>query len=189
MKRRIIAAKSKDTHEMKEYLGVYRKYYAQMIGEPDRNIFDRFEKVNGHREITIDPFARDCLWGFPHTNDINPETAAVHHYDALEFLDTYPPHQFKIGLLDPPFSDRMSKDKYGTANLYAADSKKMRQIELELGNKIETGGIIIKLGYNSSKPHPGFILEDFEIWNLGACRNDIICTIWRKVNSSIMEWV
>ena len=189
MKRTVVTDFNKNTSNMKNYLGVYRKYYAQQIGIPINNFFDMFEQKPDRNEITIDPFARNCTWAFPHTNDINPETSSVHHMDALEFLRGYEPRSFEIGLLDPPFSDRMSKDKYGTSNLYASDSKKMRAIELSLGNIIKTGGIIIKLGYNSSKPHPGFVLEEFEIWNLGACRNDIICTIWRKVNSSILEWI
>ena len=140
-------------------------------------------------ECAIDPFARNDTTAYPHTNDINPNTAAVHHVDALEFLKSYENETFEIGLLDPPFSDRMSKDKYGTANLYAADSQKMRKIELQLGNLIKHNGVIIKFGYNSSRPHPGFECEDVEIWNLGACRNDIIVSVWRRKNMSIEGWV
>ncbi len=175
-----------ETHKMKSFMNMYSKIYSRESGI---KAYDDEWRGDETRELVIDPFARNCLLAHPHTNDINPETLAVHHLDALEFLNGYSHGSFTIGLLDPPFSDRMSKDKYGTSNLYASDSKKMRAIEFQLGNLIEHHGIIIKLGYNSSKPHPGFVLEDFEIWNLGACRNDIIVSIWRKVDMSLEKWI
>lgn len=189
MKRVQVRDFNKNTHEMKDYLKIYRRLYAKQIGIPIKNFFDMFDQKPDTMEITIDPFARDCEWAYPHTNDTNPFTKAVNNWDALTFLESYEPSSFSIGLLDPPFSDRMAKDKYGTANLYAADSSKMRKIELALGNVIATGGCIIKLGYNSSKPHPSFVCEDIELWNLGACRQDIIVSVWRKTNSSLEEWL
>jgi len=185
MQRRQVTDFNINTSKMKNYLGVFRRYYAELSG---RTVMKLFLDAPGDPELTVDPFARNCEWAHPHTNDINPRTSAVHHQDALDFLESYLPSTFKIGLLDPPFSDRMAKDKYGTSNLYASDSKKMRKIELQLGNIIETGGVLIKLGYNTSRPHPSFVLEDLEVWNLGACRNDILCSIWRKMNTAIEEW-
>ncbi len=172
---------------MKAYKSLVDKYYASAMVAGA--VACDFDGSNWYHDLAIDPFARNDTTAYPHTNDINPNTSAVHHVDALEFLKTYENETFEIGLLDPPFSDRMSKDKYGTSNLYAADSQKMRKIELQLGNLIKHNGVIIKFGYNSSRPHPGYECEDVEIWNLGACRNDIIVSIWRRKNMSIEGWV
>jgi len=194
MKRIRVSDFNKDTSKMKNYSMIFRKYYNIKLsrsGENANNISLArsslfFESMT---QIAIDPFARNCEWAYPYTNDINPDTKACYNMDALDFIQKYTPGSFSIGLLDPPFSSRMEKDKYGTSNLYAADSKHMRAIELALGNVIETSGYIIKLGYNSSKPHPSFTFVDAELWNMGACRNDIICSIWKKTNSSVGEWV
>ena len=187
MKRVKVRDFDKNTSKMKAFSNVYRQIYGDIWALLH---LDGSVSAQDLHELAIDPFARNCEWAYPHTNDINPETSAVHHVDALEFLNTYERNSFSIGLLDPPFSDRMAKDKYGSSNLYASDCQKMRQIEHALGNLIKHHGVIIKLGYNTSKPHPGFVLEDFEVWNLGGCRNDILCSIWRKVDMDIEEeWV
>lgn len=187
MKRVEVNDFNKNTHKMKAHRKIIDRYLASSMVAGA--IECDFNGENWYHDLAIDPFARNDMTAYPHTNDINPNTDAVHHLDALEFLKTYENESFEIGLLDPPFSDRMSKDKYGTSNLYAADSQKMRKIELQLGNLIKHNGVIIKFGYNSSKPHPSFECEDIEIWNLGACRNDIIVSIWRRKNMSIEGWI
>ena len=36
--------------------------------------------------VSVDPFARNKDW-FTYTNDLNPETSAQYHMDAVEFLE------------------------------------------------------------------------------------------------------
>lgn len=187
MKRVIVNDFNKNTHQIKAFRKITDKYMSEFLPIQRDIVAGSRESLCWPFEIAIDPFARDCMLAYPHTNDINPDTQAVHNLDALEFLRSYEYRTFDVGLLDPPFSDRMSKDKYGTSNLYASDSKKMRSIELQLGNLIKHGGVIIKFGYNTSKPHPGFECEEVEIWNLGACRNDILVSVWRKTVTGLWE--
>jgi len=187
MKRVRVSDFNKDTSKMRNYTQIFKRYWNIIFSELSWE--NRSGISEKQKQFVIDPFARNCEWAYPNTNDINPETKAQYNMDALDFIEMHEPGSFAIGLLDPPFSARMEKDKYGTANLYAADSAHMRAIEKALGNIIQTNGFIIKLGYNSSSPHPSFQFVNGEIWNLGACRNDIICSIWQKKNTSVEDWL
>lgn len=136
--------------------------------------------------LIIDPFARNCLIGVPYTNDINPNTEANHHMDALDFLALEWGHKFRIGILDPPFSQRQNKEAYGENNLYTVPGK-MKKIEIALGNKIELGGHIIKFGYNSNYSHRGYELVDGILVQYGGSINDTIVSVHEKIIPDIME--
>ncbi len=162
----------KDTHQWPPYRALWDKY-----GDPD---------------AAFDPFARDCRWCSPWTNDISPDTGAEYNMDAEEFLtlieDRRGLESMQVGLLDPPFSDRMSSDRYGTGNLYASDSGKITRIQKKMGNLIKPGGILIKAGYNTSKPHPSFELEEIVLVTMGPVQADVIFSIWRKTIPNIERW-
>ena len=174
---------TKNTHEWRPYHQLWCIYHSLAL--------DVCMMHDGPRNTAIDPFARNCSWAFPFTNDINIDTEAEDHLDAEDYLDVVEQHQgrnsFGIGLLDPPFSERMNKKLYsdgqlgdGSPNLYASDSAKMKRIQFKLGNLIAAGGYLIKAGYNSNRPHPGFDLVEMRIVALGASRNDVIFTVWKK---------
>lgn len=141
-------------------------------------------------DLAIDPFARNCNWAYPMTNDINPDTRANYNLDAENFLQIAEKGETRywIGLLDPPFSDRQSKEAYGTSNLYAADAAKMSRISRSLGRCIKPGGYIIKAGFNSSRPSPAFTLVEVAMVNLGGMRNDVIFSVWKKTQHEIFSW-
>ena len=136
----------------------------------------------------IDPFARDCQLAGSYTNDIDPNTQAHHHMDALDFLKMeWGEDDFDVGILDPPFSARQDKEIYGDTNLYTKPGK-LRDIELALGNLIRTNGIVIKFGYNSNFSHKAFELENIVLVQYGGCINDMIISIHTKTYPDLKEW-
>ena len=50
-----------------------------------RPIGDFVKLYLNHSAESADPFARDKCWA-THTNDLNPETAAQHHMQAVDFM-------------------------------------------------------------------------------------------------------
>ncbi len=143
--------------------------------------------VNPHSRI-IDPFARNCTLAHPNTNDIDPNTKANWHMDALDFLNTaWGDMPFDVGILDPPFSARQDKEIYGDTNLYTMP-KKLKKIEITLGNIIRTGGYVIKFGYNSNFSHKAFELDHLVLVQYGGCINDMIISIHTKTIPNLEDF-
>ena len=135
----------------------------------------------------IDPFARNCTLAYPHTNDINPNTKAVYNMDALDFIQLYGMDTFTIGIMDPPFSATQDKEIYGDNNLYT-DPRKIRDIELALGNRIRCNGYVIKFGYNSNFTHRGFELYEVMLVRYGGSINDMIVSVHKKYTRDIRSY-
>ena len=133
----------------------------------------------------LDPFARNCEFAYPHTNDINPDTKAVSHQDAEDWLRGFDP-QFKFdgAILDPPFSNHQSTRTYGTSNLYTIPDK-MKRIEMLLGRLVQHGGKIVKFGYNSNFSHRAFECVGIQLVRYGGCMNDMIISVHER---KIAEW-
>ena len=126
----------------------------------------------------IDPFARNCCWGTI-TNDLDPTTKAHYNMDALEFLKKMETNSAKIILFDPPFSASQEKKyKGGCQNLYANPTK-ISKMYKEMFRILKSGGVILKLGYNSTRPNPNLELIDCQLVNFGGSKNDVIQTIWQ----------
>lgn len=147
------------------------------------------ENVEG---LILDPFARNCQWA-DITNDLNPNTKAKYHLDAKDFLqkmlEKYGSNSVKCLIFDPPFSNSQYK-KYEKnlenelSNIYASPGKvpELFQIVQKL---LKPGGIIIKLGYNSSRPILDYELKYLSITNFGGNRNDVITSIWLNPNQTL----
>lgn len=136
----------------------------------------------------VDPFARNCGLGGKFTNDIDPNTLAHHHMDAIEFIrHCYSLHfTFKFMMFDPPFSERQSDEKYeGNLNIYSTPGyvKEFFEVAIHL---IEHGGYVLKFGYNSNRPHPALDLVQGWIVPCGGNRNDVIVSLWIKRQSTII---
>lgn len=126
----------------------------------------------------VDPFSRNCTWGTIR-NDLDKSTKAHFHLDALEFLQGVDSGIAKIILFDPPFSSSQEKKyKGGCQNLYA-DPSKISKMNKEMFRILKSGGVILKLGYNSTRPNPNLELIDCQIVNFGGSKNDVIQTIWQ----------
>ena len=113
-----IGQSSHNTHDLKTYQHYFKKYR--------ENFGFKHVKI-------IDPFARKCPWG-THRNDINPtfleEGFTNSCSDALDFVRRLKTNDCEMILLDPPFSDRQSKEEYGSPNLYT-NPKYMAQLGAE----------------------------------------------------------
>ena len=162
---------SKDTHKSDYYKNIFSIYNKKLKTLPG---------------MIVDPFARNCEWA-DLTNDLNPNTKAKYNLDAFEFLKTIPDNSTKLILFDPPFSQRQEIEKYGSNNLYASDSNKISLITKEFQRILLAGGIVIKLGYNSTKIK-NLDLIDCLIVNFGGSRNDVIITIHKKMNKSLGDY-
>mgnify|MGYP003661421511 CR=1 FL=1 len=136
----------------------------------------------------IDPFARNCQHAY-FTNDINPDTLAKDHMDAYDYLNHFDKSmKFDFIIFDPPFSDRMAKDKYGTSNLYSAESSKASRCQNLGARLLRTGGFFIKAGYNSNPPAYFLELRELCLLACGGNRNDIIFSVWEKT-MDLDEWM
>jgi hypothetical protein len=171
---------TKGTHE---HLG-YRRAFADAcrLNPP----------YDGH--VIVDLFARMCPWGTIR-NDLNPtfkdEGFTTHAMDAIALLKTMEIGSADIILLDPPFSDRMNQDKYGDigpASLYT-NPKYMSDLGEEIGRVLRAGGILVKAGFNSNRPHKNFGLCELYLSHYGASRNDVIFSVWENRQSRLPQRV
>lgn len=157
-----------DTHETSYFKKIWKELQEE-YGETEQ--FD----------FIIDPFARNCALAHS-TNDIDPETTARYHMDALEFLDASLHTGDRAGLVifDPPFSRRQAERyEVGHVNVYTDPGyvpSLMRRIE----SLLVPGGLMLKFGYNSTRHRPLFRLLKGWIVNFGGARNDVIVTLWEK---------
>ena len=165
---------SSDTHKLTAFEKLYRSAM-------NRNI-----TRNNFKPFVLDPFARTCLWG-TRRNDINPQflkNYTTHCMDAIDFMKMNANETTDIILFDPPFSDRQSKEEYGTNNLYA-NPKYISVIGNEIFRVLKPNGYVIKCGYNSNPPCKGLELVAMHICYFGASINDILITMWIKKQTSL----
>lgn len=69
------------------------------------------EKYIKDKAVIIDPFANKSKYGTI-TNDLNPNTGAMFHIDALEFLKMQQDGSADMILYDPPYSMRQASECY-----------------------------------------------------------------------------
>lgn len=134
----------------------------------------------------IDPFARNCKWGTIR-NDMDDSIKTVHyHLESLDFMKLMKTNSAKMVLFDPPFSKSQSK-KYsvGDTNLYCTGDGRIGKLMKEIERVLKPGGILLKLGYNSSKPSKNFDLLEIIVVNFGGTRNDVIVSIWKKNTTTL----
>ena len=168
---------SRDTHESDYYITGFH-----YMMKPQRSIGTQKK----HLKIA-DPFARNCSWG-THTNDIDPDTKAKSHMDALLWLESLPEEHFDYVLFDPPFSKRQADEKYkGHVNVYT-DPAYVSKCFAQISRILVNGGKVLKLGYNSTKNSHLLDLEKGWIVNFGGNRNDVIMTIWIKGQARLTYW-
>ena len=154
----------------------------------DRRIMNVVKAYTTNYSRIVDPFARNCELAAPFTNDINPNTKAKFCMDALNFLEMLEEDNciFDVALMDPPFSQRQEKELYGT-NLYT-QPRRIKQIELAIGNIVRPGGYVIKFGYNSNFSHKAFELVHVVLVQYQASINDTIISIHEKTNHDIRSY-
>jgi hypothetical protein len=139
-------------------------------------------------KVSVDPFARNCTWA-TFTNDLNPDTAAEYHLDAVEFLQMLIDKGVKadVGIYDPPYSPRQVKECYDSIGRTVTQAATQmvdirRDVKNLLGELVKVGGYVLSFGWESTGLGRA---RNFECAELLLCchgsgHNDTICTVERK---------
>lgn len=154
-----------------------------------KTIGEFVKKYLRNSTVSVDPFARNKRWA-TYTNDLNPETEAEYHMDAVEFLEFLKTKgvQPDLIILDPPYSLHQvvkSYAKYGDKRVNALTP--VYDIAAEL---IGVGGVVLNFGFNTNGiARDGFEIEEILLVAHGGHHNDTICMAERKLahQPSLME--
>lgn len=147
-------------------------------------------------KVSIDPFARNKRWA-TYTNDLNPETAAEYHMDAIDFLDMLIDQNVTADLVvfDPPYSPRQIQEVYqGIGKKVTITDTQMvtvrRDARNALAELLQVGGVSISCGWNTAGLGKERCFEIVEILMVchGGWHNDTLVTVERKIaHQSTME--
>lgn len=136
---------------------------------------------------SIDPFARNKRWA-DCTNDLNPDTTAQYHMDAVDFLKMQYGEVFDLAIIDPPYSPRQISECY--KNIGRSVGMKDTQSAVLYKNVrdavdplIEEGGVVLHFGWNSVGMgiKRGYELIEVLLCCHGGAHNDTICIAERKM--------
>lgn len=173
---RLTSVGSLDTHETTYFKTGTRELFARMFA------------LSGKSFLVCDPFARNCRIAGHYTNDIDPDTDAKHHLDALDFLCARETGFFDGVLFDPPFSERQAtRYEVGHQNIYTTPGY-VRQCMGEIERILKPGGYMLKFGYNSTRHSHSFDLVRMWIVNFGGNHNDVIMSLWQKGNHTLEDF-
>lgn len=138
-------------------------------------------------KVSIDPFARNKQWA-TYTNDLNPNTKAESHLDAVDFLESLADGGIKADLLifDPPYSPRQISECYQqigravtTQDTQSSFWRKVRDAAIPV---LAADAIVISCGWNSGGMgiNRGFDLFSVLLVCHGGAHNDTIVTVEKK---------
>lgn len=132
------------------------------------------------RKIIVDPFARNSKLA-SHSNDLNPDTAAQWHMDAIEFCDLMLAEGLRAdaAIFDPPYSPRQVSECYQLAGLKAGMEETQNaalyaKVKKRLADILKPGGVALSFGWNSSG-FKGFKTMELLLVCHGSAHNDTIC--------------
>lgn len=150
---------------------------------PIKRLIEKYIPKNG---VVVGPFANDSKYGTI-TNDLNPESIALYHLDALEFLKAQAGNIADMVLYDPPYSMRQASECYksfGKEKLSGTvtNMRYWSQCKDESARIIKPGGICLSCGWNSMGlgKNRGFTIIEILLVPHGGNRNDTIITVERK---------
>ncbi len=135
-------------------------------------------------KVSVDPFARNKRWA-TYTNDLNPDTAAIEHLDAEDFLHKYAYINPDLVIFDPPYSPGQIAEVYSkvgekrdggggrNAELYARVRGTIREIASQ-------DAIVLSFGWNSAGMGKGFEILEIMLVCHGGAHNDTICMAERR---------
>jgi hypothetical protein len=136
----------------------------------------------------IDPFARDATIGTI-TNDLNPNTAAQWHQDALHFSEMCRDSGWMVEriVFDPPYSNEQIKRAYEGVGRRVTQTDtqlalRWTQLKKHLSRCLVLNGVAISFGWSTYGFGKKLGFEIIEILLLchGAGHHDTICTVERK---------
>lgn len=134
--------------------------------------------------VSIDPYARNKRWA-TYTNDLNPQTRAEYHLDAIAFLELLAEQDIvaDLAIIDPPYSPRQVKECYDGIGLHMGrddallglQRAKLRRALLRV---LTPDATVLWCGWNSvgMGRSTGFELREVLLVCHGSDHNDTICT-------------
>ncbi len=136
--------------------------------------------------VIVDPFARNSRLG-THRNDLNPNTDAEHHEDAVAFLRGMESQGLvaDVVLFDPPYSPRQIAECYREAGLTPtmADTQSARfkrEVREVIARLVRPGGTVLSFGWNSVGLGDGWTISEVLLVCHGGDHNDTICVAHQK---------
>jgi hypothetical protein len=139
--------------------------------------------------VIVDPFARNSQIGTIR-NDINAETDAHYHMDAIDFCEMLAARGVRADavLLDPPYSPRQFSECYKAAGIkptekHTQNARILATVKASLAALLKSGGVAITCGWNSTGlgMKRGMVLREVLIVCHGAAHNDTIVTVEVKL--------
>lgn len=147
--------------------------------------------------VVVDPFARNTTNIATHTNDINPDTKATYHMDAVAFLKLMKKKGVVADtvIFDPPYSPRQVAEVYNSFGKKTQSSdtqtgKLYRRCKKQILRISKKGTICLSFGWNSAgqgtyddSEDGGFFEKTKLSWRTleimlvahGGAHNDTIC--------------
>lgn len=165
---------------------------------PDSNTFDvppigsLVKSYLYKSKISVDPFARNKRWA-TYTNDLNPDTAAESHVEALDFLTSLKTQGVVADFVafDPPYSPRQIAECYQligreTKGMESTQASRWTEWKQAIAAICAPSGVVLSCGWNTNGIGLtlGFQIEEILMVCHGGWHNDTIVTVERKVVSS-----
>lgn len=138
--------------------------------------------------IVVDPFARNTRIA-TYTNDLNPNTEAQYHMEALEFLAMLASQNVSadVVIFDPPYSSRQVAECYSSIGRVTTQQdtqgRSWSMWKAAVARIVRPNGIVLSFGWNSvgmGIKH-GFDIERIMLVCHGGVHNDTICMAERRV--------
>ncbi len=141
-------------------------------------------------KVSVDPFARNKRWA-TYTNDLNPDTAADCHLEALEFVRTLEADGVKADLVlfDPPYSARQVMECYNavgrSVTMQDTQGASWANWKSAIARICAPEAVVLSFGWNTNAMglQHGFEIQEIVIVAHGGVHNDTIVTVERKVES------
>lgn len=137
-------------------------------------------------EVIVDPFARNSSIGTI-TNDLDPDTDAIYHMDALNFMrEVVGDESADLVLFDPPYSPRQVSESYKklgmSVNMETTQASFWSDLKAQVQRVTKPAGRCITFGWNSGGigESYGFTIEQILLVAHGGWHNDTICTVERR---------
>ena len=150
--------------------------------KPIKELVQRYVKPNS---LWVDPFAGNSKIA-QITNDLDVDTTALYHKEALDFLKSLKDNEFNGCLFDPPYSPRQLSEVYKknklSVTMETTQSSYWSNCKKEIARIVKENGYVISCGWNSGGIGKKFGFDQIEILLVahGGWHNDTIVTVERS---------
>lgn len=147
------------------------------------SVIKKWIKKNWIDGLSVDPFARDsklCQL----TNDLDPNTKADYHEDAIKFLEQIDSNHVDLLLYDPPYSVRQLAECYKSVGLAVSQditsANYYKRVKHQIARIMKPNGRVMTFGWQSGRIYKGFEVPQLLLVGHGGFHNDTICTLQIK---------